>query len=125
MAGPDVDGLNPYIARMRRENKVEAEYADRLHAAAYEEAWRLGREMGRADASLAEVVLFGSALPGRAFRRDSDIDLGIRGGNRVLLEHVVVDSSFAVDLIDLEDARPGIVERIEKEGVVVYAAPEN
>ncbi|OHD26338.1 MAG: hypothetical protein A2Y38_00115 [Spirochaetes bacterium GWB1_59_5] len=81
--------------------------------------------MGRADSSLGEVILFGSALPGRAFRRDSDIDLAIKGGNRVLLEHVVVDSSFAVDLIDLEDARTGILESIEKEGVVVYAAPEN
>lgn len=81
--------------------------------------------MGRADTKLEKVVLFGSALPGRTFRRDSDIDLAIKGGNRALLEHVVVNSSFAVDLIDLDDARPGILESIEKEGVVVYAAPKN
>jgi predicted nucleotidyltransferase len=117
--------LAPYIDRIRRENKIEAERAVRLHTEAYAEAWRIAQEMGKADGELKKVTLFGSALPGRAFRSDSDIDLVISGGNRALLERVATKSRFPVDILEFTDARSAILDSIEKEGVIVYAAPEN
>jgi predicted nucleotidyltransferase len=117
------DGLmSPFIVRIRRENKAEADLAAGLHAEAFEEAKRLGAEMGRADPRLKSVILFGSALPNRDFRSDSDIDLAIVGGDRVRLERIAAGSSFSVDILDLEDARAGIRKSIEEEGIVVYAA---
>ena len=117
--------VEPYIRRIRQENRIETERAAELHSRAYAEARRLAQEMGKADGDLKKVILFGSALPGRVFRIDSDIDLAISGGNRALLERVAAKSSFSVDLLDLNDARSAILESIQKEGVVVYAAPEN
>lgn len=117
--------VEPYINRIRRENRIEAERAAALHSQAYAEACRLAQEMGKVDGELKKVILFGSALPGRSFRYDSDIDLAISGGNRALLERVAAKSSFTVDLLDLNDVRPAIFESIQKEGVIVYAAPEN
>lgn len=117
--------VDPYIKRIRWENEREAERIARLQSEAYEEAWRLAAEMGKVDGELKQVILFGSALPGRSFRYDSDIDLAVSGGNKALLERVVAKSSFTVDLLDLNDVRPAIFESIQKEGVIVYAASEN
>ncbi|MDX9958888.1 MAG: hypothetical protein RBT68_10655 [Spirochaetia bacterium] len=77
MASQDVQALRLFIDRMRRENEVEADLAARLQREARAEALRLGAEMGKADPDLRKVVLFGSALPGRDFRIDSDIDLAV------------------------------------------------
>ncbi|MGD9941355.1 MAG: nucleotidyltransferase domain-containing protein [Clostridia bacterium] len=125
MASQDVQALRLFIDRMRRENEVEADLAARLQREARAEALRLGAEMGKAEPDLRKVVLFGSALPGRDFRIDSDIDLAVVGGDRARLERLVASSSFPVDVIDLEEARPGIRKSIENEGILVYAAPEN
>lgn len=115
----------PYINRIRRENRLEEEHICRLHALAYAEAQRIAREMGKADPGLKKVILFGSTLPGREFRSNSDIDLAVIGGNRARLENVAASSSFSVDLLELNDARSAIIAGIEKEGVVLYATPEN
>ena len=117
--------LRPFIDRIRRENEIESEQVADLHVEAFEEAKRLGIEMGRADPCLRKVVLFGSALPDRDFRSDSDIDLAIVGGDRAGLERIAAASPFSVDILELEAARAGIRKTIEEEGVVVYAQTHN
>ncbi|MEI6389246.1 MAG: hypothetical protein WCQ50_21785, partial [Spirochaetota bacterium] len=87
--------LRPFIDRIRRENEIESEQVADLHVEAFEEAKRLGIEMGRADPCLRKVVLFGSALPDRDFRSDSDIDLAIVGGDRAGLERIAAASPFS------------------------------
>jgi predicted nucleotidyltransferase len=114
-----------FINQIRRENAIEASEAERLHEQALGEARRLAAEMGKTDPTLRMVVLFGSAIPGREYRVDSDIDIAIIGGNRSLLERVAAHSSFRVDIIDIDDARPGIKESIMNEGLVLYAATES
>jgi predicted nucleotidyltransferase len=66
------------------------------------------------------VVLFGSALPGRPFRTDSDIDLAVDGGDRPFLERLTRDAPRTVDIIGLDELRPRIRERVLAEGVVLY-----
>ncbi|MFZ4617434.1 MAG: nucleotidyltransferase family protein [Rectinemataceae bacterium] len=117
--------LRPFIDRIRRENEIESEQVADLHVEAFEEAKRLGIKMGRADPSLRKVVLFGSALPDRDFRSDSDIDLAIVGGDRAGLERIAAASPFSVDILELEAARAGIRKTIEEEGVVVYAQTQD
>jgi predicted nucleotidyltransferase len=119
------DGASwPYAKRIRRENTIEAAEATRLQAQALDEARLLAAEMGKADPTLKKAVLFGSALPGREYRTDSDIDIATIGGHHALLERIAGHSSFNVDIIAIEDARPGIKERIMEEGLVIYAATE-
>ncbi len=123
-AGND-DSLAPFIARIRRENEIEADRACELHARAFDEACRLAREMGKADPSLRKVILFGSALPGRAFRIDSDIDLAILGGSLTLFERRAASSRFRIDITRLDDMRPAVRDRVMTEGQVLYATPES
>ena len=122
--------LQPIVDRIRRENAVARVRLAELHEGAYHTAVSLAGEMGRQDSSLKKVILFGSALPGRVFRADSDIDLAVVGGDLPLLERIVESARAAdtsggalkVDILDLGDARPGIRERILEEGVVLYDA---
>jgi len=117
--------LDPFIARIKRENESEAKRTEKLHAEAFEEAHRLAHQMGAADPALSKVILFGSALPGRVFRSDSDIDLAVVGGNMACLQRIAERSTFHVDIVSLDDMRAGIREGILREGLVMYVATES
>mgnify|MGYP006303755635 CR=1 FL=1 len=92
----------------------------RAQREAYRAAVDLAAEMGERDPTLRRVILFGSTLPGRLYRASSDIDLAVEGGDRALLERLVAGLSRPVDVIRLDDLRPGILERVLAEGVVLY-----
>jgi len=71
------DALSPFADRIRRENEAETKLAEKLQQTAFAEANRLGQEMGNFDPQLTKVIPFGSALPGRDFRSQTDFDIVI------------------------------------------------
>jgi predicted nucleotidyltransferase len=109
------------IARnIREHNNAEEAQARLRKMQAGKEARRLARRFVKADPSLRKVVLFGSLLPGRRFRSDSDIDLGIVGGSYVTLLRIAEASSFPVDLVCMEMLSPTVRELMEREGLVLF-----
>ena len=67
------------------------------------------------------VILFGSLATGR-FRKDSDIDIAVEGLSvdayfkaLGILEEMLDDVTF--DLIDIKEALPTVLKRIEREGI--------
>jgi predicted nucleotidyltransferase len=67
------------------------------------------------------VILFGSLAVGR-FRKDSDVDIAVEGLSvdayfkaLGIFEETLGDVSF--DLVDLKEALPTVIKRIEKEGI--------
>lgn len=114
--------LEAIVDRLNRDNAQAAKLAAEAQRSAFEAAHRLAERMGAEDATLRRVILFGSAVPGRRFRVDSDIDLAIDGGDRPCLERLTAGVSQSVDIIDIDDLRPGIRERVLAEGVVLYEA---
>lgn len=78
--------------------------------------------MAEHDPTLRRVILFGSTLPGRRYRLNSDIDLAIDGGNRPVLERVAARVPQSVEIIGLEEMRPGVRERVLSEGETLYDA---
>jgi len=83
-----------------------------------EELWRLAEEHG-----LHKVVLFGSRARGD-FRRESDIDLAVSGGNaeRFSLDADEMTSTLLkYDVVNLDrPLRPELREAIEREGKVLF-----
>jgi predicted nucleotidyltransferase len=117
---PDDAFLARVVERIRAKNEeYDRESASRKDEAR-REAVRIAKRIAEADLSVEKIILFGSALPGRAFRLDSDIDLAISGGNVANLEGIASKSAFRVDIIELNELRPGIRGLVEKEGVVLY-----
>lgn len=67
----------------------------------------------------SRVVVFGSILYPRRFHLGSDIDLAVWGVQdyfRAVSCLLDIDSEFEFDLVPIEDARPGILDVIRKEG---------
>jgi predicted nucleotidyltransferase len=69
------------------------------------------------------VILFGSLAAGK-FRKDSDVDIAVEGLSvdayfeaLGIFEEKLGDVSF--DLVDLKEALPTVVKRIEKEGILL------
>lgn len=67
------------------------------------------------------VILFGS-LATSYFRKDSDIDIAVEGLSvdayfkaLGILEEILGDISF--DLVDMQEALPSVLKKIEKEGI--------
>jgi len=112
----------PYVEAWCRRFAVQAE-EDRRHA---EEAWEEARQ---ATAFLAEhygvrrVVLFGS-LPAGRFREGSDVDLAVDGlaPERFFRAdgQLAWNATVPIDLKLFSDCPPSLLERIEREGVVLH-----
>lgn len=90
-----------------------------------ERARLLGKQiadnMGKTDKSLDKVVGFGSVFEiWRDFRIDSDIDLGIIGGDIRLLEKTVTENEFKIDLVELLDQPQRFRDLVLKNGEVLY-----
>ena len=117
--------LQPIVDRLNRENARAAARLAEAHRAAYRAARALAARMGEDDPTLRRVVLFGSTLPGRRYRAGSDIDLAIEGGDRARLERLAATLPQPVDIIHMDDLRPGIRDRVLTEGVVLYEAKQN
>jgi len=118
--GLDEGFISRIAARIRSENEAYEQLAASRKKEAEREAARLASRIASADPGIVKIVLFGSALPGRPFRPDSDIDLAVSGGDTARLEAMASDSAFRVDIVDMETLAPGIRRMVDKEGLVLY-----
>jgi len=114
--------LQAIVERLNRDNARAKADLVTAQQAAYRAACALAVRMGEADPTLRRVVLFGSTVPGRRYRADSDIDLAVEGGDRARLERIAANLRQSVDIVGMDELRPGIRERVLAEGVVLYEA---
>jgi hypothetical protein len=71
------DDLQAIVQRLNRENARVVAHVATEQRKAYSAACKLAIRMGAEDPSLRRVILFGSTVPGRRYRTDSDIDLAV------------------------------------------------
>lgn len=116
--------LSAIVQRLNRDNARAAARVAEAQREAYRAARELAVKMGTEDPSVRRVILFGSTLPGRRYRKDSDIDLAVEGGDRALLERLAAAVSQPVDIIGIDELRPGIRDRVLAEGEVLYEAKQ-
>lgn len=106
-------------AERKRNAEIRARILTRLRHAR-EEARRLAHAIGESDPTIRRVVLFGSVATGRVRTLDFDIDLAIEGGDVLQAWRIADASSFAVDVVDLNDVSPGFRAVVEQRGEVLY-----
>jgi predicted nucleotidyltransferase len=107
------------VIRQRRENEKEAAAAATRLAEARIEARRLSSLIAK-QPGVRRILHFGSSATGRSFRLDSDIDLGIEGGDILAAMSMVECSRFKVEVVDLKFIPDRLREAIFAEGIVVY-----
>jgi hypothetical protein len=104
----------------------KSETRDWIRAQRRKQAQMWAREvaqiLGQSDASLQTVIGFGSTFETwRTFREDSDIDLGIIGGNWSFLMRSLPASEFDVSLVELELQNAEFRDYVLRHGEVLYA----
>lgn len=107
--------------RMRQRHREREERA----AARRERARRFARELavqlGESDDRLRKVIGFGSTFESwRNYRLDSDIDLGVIGGDWFTLTGAVPDSEFEVSLVELDEQGEEFRRHVLEHGEVLY-----
>lgn len=120
----------PYIAAWRERRRRVAEM-ESLHA-------EIGRSTARRCARILveqygaqRVWLFGSLARQSFVHSRSDIDLAVEGLSpedyfRALATiWKQLPPGFELDLVPLEDARPGLVDLVKQEGELLYERPES
>ena len=105
--------------RLLRSRLIETQLAQR-RAEGQQEARRIAQMAAAADTSVIRVWGFGSVFEStRPFRLDSDLDLGVEGGNTRAWS-VSQKSSWSVDWVELDDQAPDFAEQVRTWGVLLY-----
>lgn len=92
-----------------------------------ERAWSLARQAGeilKERYEVSRVVVFGSLAGKHMFTMWSDVDLaawGLRPEDtfRAMGEIYYLDEEIVVNLVDVNTARPSIINTIEKDGIEI------
>ena len=88
-----------------------------------ERAWVLAQQSAdilKKEFGASRVVLFGSLLHPELYHSRSDIDLAVwevQHYFKAVARLIDLDPEIEVDLVPIEDARPGILVLIETEGI--------
>jgi predicted nucleotidyltransferase len=120
-ASPPTDDLSSYIKGWRSRDARDQEALTERHRHAREEALKLAQVLV-SEFGVEEVYLIGSMATGQ-IRERSDIDLAVVGLNPVdywkASARLNRETDLAVDLIDLSAALSSMVQRVQREGVLL------
>jgi len=103
--------------RLVREKRA-AEIATQRKAA-WAEVRRLLDRFHEIDPGVDRLIVFGSLARDDMKRPDFDIDVAVRSERYLELLGPVLESDFAVDLVDLANASSYITDAISREGVEI------
>jgi len=108
-----------------RQRRIAEELAERERLHQWQDAARQIAERLRTKWGAKEVYLFGSVArgahgSGRVYK-DSDLDIAVSGTDSTMYFEILSDleklSPTQVDLILIEDASPGLVDSIRRDGI--------
>jgi hypothetical protein len=123
--GTDMNGegfsVREAADRIRQKTATrEKQRAERRERA---KAWarKVALELGAVDPTLRRVYGFGSTFESwRNYREDSDIDLGIEGGNWSRLMGALPPSEFEVSIVELDLQNAEFTQHVREHGEVLY-----
>jgi len=107
-------------ANLNRQNKLEAKLVKQKIREAKEEVQRLIIQFLEIDPAIEKIVLFGSLAEDNVFSSHFDIDIAVRSEQFLKLVSCGLNSSFPVDVVDLDHVTAPIRASIEKYGKIIY-----
>jgi predicted nucleotidyltransferase len=118
--------IPPALLEKYRHSARERDAAREAHLTLRRErAWELAQRAAgilKNEFNAKRVVLFGSLLHPELYHSRSDIDLAVwevQHYFKAVARLIDLDPEIEIDLVPIEDARPGILKLIEKEGVEI------
>lgn len=124
MAGkPDSGFIEAIAAAENRRNAVHRRDLARRREALRSEARRLVPLLLECDPAITRIRIFGSVLPGRRLRPDSDLDLVVEGATRFSeCLRVVEESEWPVDVVEWETLSEPFRRVVDRDAEVLYGS---
>ena len=110
----------PYAAKLRELNDRERARTAGRAARERDAAGRIACRIGKSDACVRAVYLFGSPAGGVPERADFDIDLALKGGDVYAAQSLAEGAPVPCDVVSLERLPGHVRDRIHASGVVLY-----
>ncbi len=119
--------LEKYRAGWMERESEEVRANTRLREKALSEVIKISQIL-TARYRVEKIILFGSLLDEDRFSAASDIDIAVEGLEKSVyftaLGELLMESSFEIDLVPVEDASPLLLQRL-KNGKVIYEKGKN
>jgi predicted nucleotidyltransferase len=112
-------------ANLNRQNKLEDRRIKDKIQEAKDEVDRLVNRFLEIDPAIETIVLFGSLAEGNVFSLHFDIDIAVRSQEYLKLVGCGLNSSFPVDVVDLDHVSEPFKASIEKYGKILYEKKKN
>lgn len=107
--------------RLREKDRRRRRSCAERRARAQRWARHVARLLAEADPSVRKIIGFGSTFETwRSYRMNSDVDIGMIGGDWSRLSAAVPLSEFDVSLVELEMQNAEFTDYVLKHGVVLY-----
>ncbi len=111
-----------YLPHIRQRRLLERQGWETRRLRAWDSARRIAALL-RSDFGATQVYAFGSLVGTGRFDARSDIDIGVRGippqdFYRAAARAFAL-AAFDVDIVDMQDCAPALLEAIERDGVVL------
>lgn len=119
----DTDGFSVREAAQRLQRRQAARESELAARRARAQRWarEVAGAMATIDASIVTIVGFGSTFEAwRNYREDSDIDIGIIGGDWSRLAGSIPHGEFKVALVELDLQNAEFRDHALKHGEVLY-----
>ena len=110
----------PYARGIRRRNSLEKERIDKRAQQARVEAGNLADQISKGDDAVQRIYLFGSLAENGPANEDFDIDLAIEGGDLYLALNITDESSFDLDIVDIDRLPEHVRKRVLSRGKVLF-----
>ncbi len=105
---------------LEKERRLDRSRAER-RARAQRWAHHVANLLAGADPSVRKIIGFGSTFETwRSYRMNSDVDIGVIGGDWSRLSAAIPMSEFDVSLVELELQNEEFTDYVLKHGVVLY-----
>ena len=120
-SGHDSEFIDTIVAAEKRRISENRQRIERRREDLRSEAGRLASLMVECDPGIKRIRLFGSVLPRRTLRSDSDLDIAVEGATRFSdLRRTVEESDWPVDLIEWETMPESIRNVVARDAEVLY-----
>lgn len=107
--------------RLRKRHHDREKRASERRARAQQFARELAVRLGASDPRVTRIFGFGSTFETwRPYRQDSDIDLGIVGGDWFTVTRAIPQSEFEVSIVELDLQNPEFHDHVIARGTVLY-----
>ena len=120
---PDSGFIEAIAAAENRRNAAHRRSLERRRDALRSEALRLVPLLLKCDPGITRILLFGSVLPRRRLRADSDLDLAVEGCTRFSeCLRLVEQSDWPVDLVEWETLSEPFRNVVARDAEVLYGS---